>query len=315
MNSFKFCRIILSLLLGGVFFHCGIFSAMEKTAKPAPQSIEARNKVEFFWIGHATVLMRIYDKWIITDPNFSKSTGLFVKRLAEPGIDLNSIKPVDAILISHNHFDHLDVSSLKLLTNSNHLFAPKTGFHYIPKNIATNLHYVENDYSSNLDGLKITAVPALHFGGRLFIDNLWDDEPYTGYIIQYKDITIYFAGDTGYDQQVFTSLRNKYKIDLAFIPVGPAGGIASEGLGNVVHVNPYGAIQIFKDSGAKYMIPIHHSTFYTRGGIEMEQIKDSISTSGRSDDIILLEAGDGVEFEKTALGLKKRNILVTEFNP
>lgn len=288
---------------------CGNFSGTVKTGKPAPQLVSAPDKIEFYWVGHATVLMRIYDKWVITDPNFSSRTGTVVKRLAEPGIDVASVKPVDAIVISHNHFDHLDAPSLKMLAGSRHLFAPKSGFAYTPDAVAAFEHKVLEGYTNEDGGLKITAVPVAHFGGRLLVDNLWDGEPYTGYIIEYKGVTVFFAGDTGYHPEYFRNLRKNYKIDIALIPVGPSGGFTSGGIGNSVHVNPYGALQIYRDCGARYMIPIHHSTFYRRGGREMEMIKDAIAISGRSDYMLLLEAGDGVEFKKSGNNFSQVQLL------
>jgi L-ascorbate metabolism protein UlaG (beta-lactamase superfamily) len=293
-------RLFLFLLLAASA--CGNFSSTVKTPKPAPQSMRANDNIEFWWVGHATVLMRLYDKWVITDPNFSPRTGGVVKRLTEVGIDTASIRPVDAIVISHNHFDHLDAPSLEILKGSKHIFAPKSGFAYIPTGLMQVEHRVSPGYSHEEDGLKILSVPVAHFGGRLLVDNLWDGEPYTGYIIQYKDVTVFFAGDTGYHEEHFRELKKHFKIDVALIPVGPSGGFGTgSGLGNAVHVNPYGALQIFRDTGARYMIPIHHSTFYRVGGREMEMIKDSIAISGTSDRMLLLEAGESVSF---SYGLK-----------
>jgi N-acyl-phosphatidylethanolamine-hydrolysing phospholipase D len=293
-------RLFLFLLLAASA--CGNFSSAVKTPKPAPQSMRANNNIEFWWVGHATVLMRLYDKWVITDPNFSPRTGGVVKRLTEVGIDTASIRPVDAIVISHNHFDHLDAPSLEILKGSKHIFAPKSGFAYIPTGLMQVEHRVSPGYSHEEDGLKILSVPVAHFGGRLLVDNLWDGEPYTGYIIQYKDVTVFFAGDTGYHEEHFRELKKHFKIDVALIPVGPSGGFGTgSGLGNAVHVNPYGALQIFRDTGARYMIPIHHSTFYRVGGREMEMIKDSIAISGTSERMLLLEAGESASF---SYGLK-----------
>jgi L-ascorbate metabolism protein UlaG (beta-lactamase superfamily) len=293
-------RLFLFLLLAASA--CGNFSSAVKTPKPAPQSMRANNNIEFWWVGHATVLMRLYDKWVITDPNFSPRTGGVVKRLTEVGIDTASIRPVDAVVISHNHFDHLDAPSLEILKGSKHIFAPKSGFAYIPTGLMQVEHRVSPGYSHEEDGLKILSVPVAHFGGRLLVDNLWDGEPYTGYIIQYKDVTVFFAGDTGYHEEHFRELKKHFKIDVALIPVGPSGGFGTgSGLGNAVHVNPYGALQIFRDTGARYMIPIHHSTFYRVGGREMEMIKDSIAISGARERIFLLEAGESVSF---SYGLK-----------
>lgn len=288
-------RRALALALVVLTAACGNFSTVVKTGKPAPQQNVRTDQIELYWIGHATVLIHLYDKWIITDPNFSMRTGGVVKRLSEPGIDINSIRPVDVIVVSHNHFDHLDAPSLKMLKGSRHLFAPKSGFAYIPEGVARMEHRVTEGYSYEEDGLKITPVPVAHFGGRMLVDNIWDGDPYTGYVIEYKGFTVFFAGDTGYDDQKFRELKYYFKIDVALIPVGPAGGFGTgSGLGNAVHVNPYGALQIYRDTGARYMIPVHHSTFYRRGGREMEMIIDSIAISGRSDRMFLLAEGEGI---------------------
>jgi len=298
----KLAFILLTLSIAA----CGNFSSTIKTPKPQPQQSTPKHDLEVWWVGHATLVIRIADKWIITDPNFSSRTGTVVKRFAEPGIDIDSLKPFDAIVISHNHFDHLDAPSLERLVGSRHLFAPKSGYTYIPNGIAHVEHRVSDGYSHEDDGLKISAVPVAHFGGRLLVDNLWDGEPYTGYVIEYRGITVFFAGDTGYDEKKFRELREFFKIDLALIPVGPSGGFGTgSGLGNAVHVNPYGALQIFRDSGARYMIPIHHSTFYRRGGREMQMIQDSIAISGRSDYMLLLGEGESAAFKKEATGIAK----------
>lgn len=293
------CWAVIAITLS-----CGNFSQTVKTAKPAPQATRPQGDAEFWWVGHATVLMRLYDKWIITDPNFSSRTGGVVKRLMEVGIDTASLKPVDAIVVSHNHFDHLDVPSLMLLKGSRHLFMPTSGFFYTPRNLAQVEHRVAPGYSYTEDGLEIIAVPVAHFGGRWLFDNLWDGEPYNGYVIRYRGISVFFAGDTGYDENYFRDLARHFTIDVALIPVGPAGGFTNNsGLGNRVHVNPYGALQIFRDCNARYMIPIHHSTFYRRGGREMEMILDAIAISGARERIFLLEAGAKVEFKATPRGL------------
>jgi hypothetical protein len=248
--------LLRNTLLGSslILLACGNFTKVTRTSKPAPQLSPAAADVEILWVGHATVLMRIFDKWIITDSNFSSRTGAVVKRLSEPGIDTASLRPVDAILISHSHFDHLDRPSLHRLKGSGQIYAPESSLMYVPSGIARIQHGVNNGYSNEEEGLNIIAVPVSHFGGRLFLDNLWDGDPYTGYIIQYRGITVFFAGDTGYDPQ-------------------------------------------------KFMIPIHHSTFYRRGGREMEMILDAIAISGQRDSMRLLSEGESIRFNRGATGL------------
>ncbi len=287
------------------FSSCSLFyTTLKPSFTPAPKLIENSDRLEFYWIGHATVLIHFYDKWIITDPNFSPRTGLIIKRFIEPGIDLTQLRKMDAILISHTHFDHLDQPSLRLLKGSTNIFAPEGGVTYIP-NEFSQIHPVNNWKVFDLDGLKITAVPVKHFGGRWLIDNLWDGDPYTGYIIEYLGVTVFFGGDTGYDDFVFKDLGEKYKIDIALLPVGPASSLNNSGLGNAVHVNPFGAIQILKDTKSKFMIPIHHSTFYRRGGSEMEMLKQAIHKSGLKENIFLLRIGEKMEFQKNGGSLEK----------
>lgn len=283
------------------FTSCTLFySTLKPSFTPAPQTIQDPSKLEFYWIGHATVLIRFYDKWIITDPNFSTTTGIIMKRFIEPGIDLEKLDKVDTILISHTHFDHLDQSSLRKLKGSKNLFAPLGGTTYIPDELFENVFAATPMKTFELDGLKITPIPVKHFGGRWLIDNLWDGEPYTGYLLEYKGVTVFFGGDTGYDETLFKLIGKAYNIDIALIPVGPASWITGGGFGNGIHVNPFGAVQIFKDLNAKYMIPIHHSTFYRRGGSEMEMIKQAMEKSGQKEKIRLLRIGEKAEFKKVA---------------
>jgi L-ascorbate metabolism protein UlaG (beta-lactamase superfamily) len=110
------------------------------------------------------------------------------------------------------------------------------------------------------DGVKITAVPAQHFSGRYGFDRRWMKEAdYTGYVIEYRGYTVFFAGDTGYNSELFKEIGRRFRIDLAILPISP-GSFTSPGSG--VHVGPLGALMIFKDVGAKYMMPMHYGTFF-----------------------------------------------------
>lgn len=159
--------------------------------------------MQLFWIGHATVLLKLYDKWILTDPNFSESLGFVVKRYIHTPVETHELPELDIVLISHSHFDHLDKSTLSRLKIKNSIFVPLGAGTYIPSELSSQKVEMNRWESRESSGVKITAVPARHFGGRWLIDNLWDGDPYTGYIIQYKDKTIYFAGDTGYQKTEF----------------------------------------------------------------------------------------------------------------
>ncbi len=247
-----------------------------------------------YWVGHATTLIRIEDKYILTDPIWNSNLVGFFGRHVEPGIELENLPALDAILVSHAHFDHMDNFTLRKLPKSTPLFLPKGSPNYRGYGYKS-IQEVEPYSIWEENGLRITAIPARHFGGRWFFDNLWDGDPYTGYLIQYKGKSVYFAGDTGYQKEVFEKVGQIANLDLAILPMGPYRGIGGE-LGNPVHVNPFGAVQAFADTKAKFMIPMHFGTFYTAPDTEFPYIIEAIEKSPLKDKIRLLKQGEYTEF-------------------
>jgi N-acyl-phosphatidylethanolamine-hydrolysing phospholipase D len=212
------------------------------------------------WVGHATVLIQIHDKLIITDPVFTKTIGLLAKRSIDAGLDPSAVTRLDAILISHVHFDHFSYGSLDLLPKSARLFVPSGGIEYTPEfGFAATLP-MKPWQAFEKDGLRITAVPVQHFGGRYGFDAGWNEEPtWTGYVIEYRGSTVFFAGDTRYDPEIFKEIGRRFQVDVALIPIAP---IEPRDFMGRVHTDPKEALQVFEDVGAKVMIPIHHDTFF-----------------------------------------------------
>lgn len=111
-----------------------------------------------------------------------------------------------------------------------------------------------------IGGMKITSVHAFHWGGRYGIDGLlWGYDGFCGFIIQYKDITVYFSGDTSYDETFYNYLGNHFNIDLEILPIGPCSDCYKTDKKNR-HVYPKGALKILDDTKAKFMIPVHYGT-------------------------------------------------------
>jgi L-ascorbate metabolism protein UlaG (beta-lactamase superfamily) len=116
---------------------------------------------------------------------------------------------------------------------------------------------------------------------------------YTGYVIEYKEIVVFFAGDTGYNLELFKEIGRRFKIDLAIIPIAPSSG---SGLGSQVHASPLGALEIFKDVGAHYMMPIHFGTMLFGSTSNplgpLDQLRAAAADEGISDRIVGLEVGE-----------------------
>ena len=248
------------------------------------------------WVGHATVLIQIGDKVILTDPVFSQTIGLVSRRLTEPGLDPRAITRLNAILISHIHFDHFAYGSLDLLPRSASLYVPSGGIPYTPEFGFSNLHAVKAWQPIEEDGLRITPVPVQHFGGRYGFDATWNAEPtWTGYVIEYRGTTILFAGDTGYHPEYFREIGRRFRIDVALVPIAP---IEPRAFMSRVHTDPSEALQIVDDVGAKLLIPIHHETFFL--GLEPDAayarslLTKLIDERGLADRVKILEIGQQI---------------------
>lgn len=299
-NKIYFTLTAISITLLFIFYFSGCYfitNTRKLISKPIPLKDINSSKYEAYWVGHATVLIKMDNKWILTDPIWNDNLLYTLGRYVEPGIELDHLPPLDYILISHVHLDHLDTYTLKRLSKKAHLVLPLGAPDFSSYGFRKISYVKKNDILFD-DYIKIHIVTAQHFGGRWAIDNIWDGSPYNGYIITDKYTSVYFAGDTGYNPKDFIEIGKNFKIDLALIPVGPyRGKLFGNDLGNPVHVSPTGAIQIFKDINAKKMVPIHHGTFYSNPNIEIEYVKSAIQQSGLKDRIFLLEQGMKLQFD------------------
>jgi L-ascorbate metabolism protein UlaG (beta-lactamase superfamily) len=285
------------------------FEAPRKVENKITEPIKPNVRLSALWIGHATVLLQMDDKVIITDPLLTETAGEFARRVVEPGIDPVNIPPCDLILISHPHFDHLSYSSIQMLeekSSNTALVFPKDLENYLPKyNMKMIMMKNDNGYerkiigeTKTINGIKVTTVFAQHWGGRYGIDGyFWGDHAFTGYILEYNGLTVYFAGDTGYDSLKFKQIGDMFNVDLALIPIGPCAECKQ--CGTHSHVFPVDAYELYKDIHPKWMVPIHYGTLHFAQADPMEPLyamNEIIRENNEEDKIKVLNIGQQFVF-------------------
>ena len=213
------------------------------------------------WIGHATFLIKLGDTTIITDPLFSKNSGPLIfgpKRYVESAIKLNEIPKTDLFLLTHNHYDHLDYSTVRNFPHKkSKVLVPLKLSKYFTRNGFKDVNELDWYDDIKVNDLKITFLPAVHWSKRTLTDTnrtLWGN-----FLIEYKDKKILFACDTGYGN-IYKELGEKYgPIDLTFINIG-AYDFRPMFEKSVYHTNPEEALNIAQDLKSKKVIGMHWGT-------------------------------------------------------
>jgi len=228
----------------------------EPLAHDVPGAAGARLSV--LWIGHATMLIQIDDKWILTDPFLVRTMGQIQRRVSPVGLDVDRLPTIDAVLISHMHFDHLSLGSLERIERRvRRLFVPEGGLVYVT-DFAFDARELRAWRCFEENGLRITAVPVDHDGGRYGLDSAWMTKSATGYVVEYHGLSFYFGGDTAYDQREFLRTRRLFPhLDLALLPIAP---IHPRDHMRTLHMDPDEALDALSDLGARTMIPMHFDT-------------------------------------------------------
>lgn len=215
---------------------------------------------KFIWLGHSTLLLNLDGKILLVDPVFSDyafSLDIFVKRFQAPAIALAELPEIDAIIISHDHYDHLDEKTMKF-------FASKKTRFFVPLKVGEDLvdwgidksRIVELDWWESVEefGIKFTAAPAQHFSGRGMFDK--NETLWASWIIQGQKEKIYYSGDSGYGDH-FKQIGSKYgPFDLTFIENGQYNEKWAD-----IHMLPEETIQAHIDLGGKSFVPVHWGMF------------------------------------------------------
>lgn len=247
---------------------------------PNPKvDIDLKNPL-VMWINHCTFFVSIGGVNLLTDPIWSKRCSPLPffgpKRIHEPSVSLEELPQIDYVLISHDHYDHLDRKTVIQLIakNSQTTWAVPLGLKkWFRKLGATHVHefawWEEKTFlpgCNNEVSMKITGVPTQHYSGR----NLWNGNRslWGGYVVDFNcagkdNKRLYFVGDTGYNSVDFRTIGEHFKeMDLSLIPIGT---YIPQKFMETVHIDPYKATEIHKEVNSKLSIGMHYKTFRLSG--------------------------------------------------
>ena len=264
---------------------------------PGPRSYEPK----IYFINHSTFLIQVDGVNILTDPVFSERVSpiswVGPRRVTPPGLTFEQVPTIDMVLISHDHYDHFDLPSIKKIHQRDH---PKIFLGLKTGQILGQENFQELDWweSTEYKNVEIIFAPARHSSGRsLFGKNstLWGS-----FVVKTKNHTFYFAGDTGYGNHFKQVAARFPNIDFAFLPIG---AYAPRETKQFEHMNPEDALRAHADLNPRFSIGMHWGTFQLTQEPRIRP-KQEIQKRKMSS-FVVLENGDC--FEKASLILNKKH--------
>ncbi len=231
------------------------------SAKPEPSKWSDKH-VTLAWLGHSTVLINFFGVTILTDPVLFPRVGIRLpgftigpKRMIAPALSFHQLPQIDLVLLSHAHFDHLDLRTLRCFDESTSVITAQATGDLLKRtrfSNVTELHWGETRKLDTVTGkIDITAFPVKHWGARTQHDT---HRGYNGYLIERSGRRIIFAGDTAMTEN-FAALRQHGPIDVAIVPISAYNPWIQS------HSTPEQAVQMANAAGARFVMPVHHQTF------------------------------------------------------
>ena len=250
------------------------------------------------WIGHSTFLIKKDGLTILTDPVFSERASPFKrfgpKRLIPPSLSIKDLPPIDVITVSHNHYDHLDIRSLKKISKKNpeaFFLIPKGDIDIFKKRNIDNVFEFEWWQNIDLKDHIFTFTPVQHWSARGLFDR--NESLWGGWFIKSTDYSLYHAGDTGYSNDFVETQKRLGSPKYAFLPIG---AYDPEWFMSASHVNPEDSIRIMKDLGAEFSFGMHWGTFTltAEDTLEPAQRLNEALNNDKLDNFITLKPGEVV---------------------
>lgn len=265
---------------------------LKRQVRPAPHRPDPRiwpdTGLHAAWLGHSTVLLKIDGVTILTDPVFSARVGLGfgpvtlgIKRLVAPALGRLDLPRIDLILLSHAHFDHFDLPSLRALADrrTTVITAANTSdlLHGIRYGAVHQLGWSE---TARAGAVSVRAFEVNHWGARMRKDS---HRGYNGYTIEVGRYRVLFGGDTA-DTTAFRALKTSRPFDIALMPVGAYNPWIH------YHCTPEQAWRMAGEAGAEFFLPIHHQTFELSREPYLEPIERIYDAAGNRPDRVAIDA-------------------------
>lgn len=224
------------------------------------------------WLGHAGFLLHFAGKNILVDPNWALWHGP-VKRLMHPSLAINALPYIDLVLITHAHFDHLHLPSLRSIAAGQPIIVPQ-GVGNVVKRCAFS-QVIELDYwgSTTVDDITVTLAPTKHWGARYIHDTY---RKFGGYIIQHGSKNLFHCGDSSMFDG-FQEIARRAPVDIALMPIGAYQAPS----GRPVHMNPEEALEAADMMNASHVIPMHFGTFPLGGEPIQEPVHRLLQSANR----------------------------------
>jgi L-ascorbate metabolism protein UlaG (beta-lactamase superfamily) len=272
------------------------FVVGDEPSKP-PSGIEGPG-LRVTLINHSTVLLQQRGVNILTDPIWSERASPFAwigpRRHRAPGVRFEVLPRLDFVLLSHNHYDHLDIATLRRLANQDvaQFIVPRGVARLLRSLGIERVHELDWGEAFSFGGSTIHSVPAQHFSARGLFDRnrtLW-----CGYAIEAAGRLVYFAGDTGFGghfARVLAGIRERFGPPrLALLPIGAC---EPRWFMSAVHMNPEEAVRVHEILGAQTSIAIHHGTFQL-GDEAIDTPKRRLLACAPADSFLVLDNGQSV---------------------
>jgi L-ascorbate metabolism protein UlaG (beta-lactamase superfamily) len=237
------------------------------------------------WLGHSTVLLKLDGFTILTDPVLGERCGVRMgpvtvglKRLVAAAVSRHELLHIDLILLSHAHFDHFDLATLRALENSGtRVVTAKSTSDLLRVKRYQSVHELGWDQRVRIGPASILGIQVSHWGARLHSDV---HRGYNGYLIEIGRHRVVFGGDTALTDS-FRSIRGSRPVDLAIMPIGAYDPWIR------VHCNPEQAWRMGADCGAEHLLPVHHQTFRLSREPYFEPVERFLEAAGSHPDRVV----------------------------